>query len=79
MSRSSALVQWCGNFALWLLIGYAMIRAFDLTPSSHPRLGHPRLGTVGCYPAVLASTVYWRKYGTMEIVLTLVVAVGGEL
>lgn len=71
---TSMLVQWCGNFALWLLIGHAMIRAFDLTPSSHPRLG-----TVGCTSAVMASTIYWRKYGTMEILVALGAAIAGEL
>ena len=71
---SSMMVQFCGNFALWLLIGQSMIRGFDLIPSSHPRLG-----TVGCFSAVVMSTIYWRKYGTMEILITLVAAIGAEI
>lgn len=71
---SSTVVQWCGNFALWLFIGQSLLRGFDLIPSKHPRLG-----TVGCFSAVVVSTIYWRKYGTIEILLTLAVAIGAEV
>lgn len=71
---SSMMVQSCGNFALWLLIGQSMIQLFVLIPSSHPRLG-----SVGCFCAVTVSTIYWRKYGTVEILITLVAAIGAEI
>jgi hypothetical protein len=71
---ASILVGWCGNYALWLWIGHVMLRFFDLAPE-----GRPRLGTVGCYSAVLVSTIYWRKYGTIEILLAMTASIGGEL
>ena len=70
----SMFVGWCGNYALWIWIGHVMQRFFDLAPQ-----GRPRLGTVGCYSAVLVSTIYWRKFGTMEILLAMTAAIGGEL
>jgi hypothetical protein len=70
----SLLLSWCGNYALWLWIGHVMLRFFDLAPDKRPRLG-----TVGCYSAMLVSTIYWRKYGTIEILLAMTAAIGGEL
>ncbi|CAB9528987.1 expressed unknown protein [Seminavis robusta] len=74
MPLGSFLMCWCGNFALWLSIGHVMMRAFDLTPQDRPRLG-----MAGCISAILVSTLYWRKYGTLEILLAVAAAIGGEL
>lgn len=70
----SFLVAYCGNYALWLLIGHTMLRFFDLSPE-----GYPKFGQAGCYTAVLASTIYWKKYGTMEILVTVTTAIGTEI
>ena len=71
---ASILVAWCGNYALWLLIGHTLLRAFDLAPQ-----GYPRIGSIGCYSAVLASTIYWRKYGTLEIIVAVGTAIAVEI
>jgi len=71
---TSMFVQWCGNFALWLCIGQAMIRFFDLTPASHPRIG-----MVGCLTSLAVSTIFWKKFGILELFLACAVAVGSEV
>ena len=71
---ASLLVSCCGNFALWLSLGCVLTRFFDLTAATYRPAGIP-----GCVTAFLASTLYWRKFGTLEIFLAVVSAIAGEM
>lgn len=74
----SFFVSKCGNYSLWLFIGHTLLRIFDLIPQGYN--GPPTcIGTVGCFAAIVVSTIYWRKFGTIEILLTIITAVSAEI